>query len=237
MEPSRTKSLSDVELPELDVTRPAAEQIFAAVKVAILRMDLPPDCLVSENEVGQKIGASRTPVREAFTQLREDGLIVTRPSRGNFVSRLSEHRIREAQFIREGLELNNLKRLCHTGLTDQDQESLHAVLERQANCVAKSGDLEFQTHDDHFHEILASATGYERASTLLKREKTALDRLRILSLSDAHRKRDLLDQHRLILETVIAGNEKKACLLMQDHLRAVLSDLASLVAEHRSFFE
>ncbi len=237
MDTTRVTTLSDVALPELDVTRPAAEQIFAAVKMAILRMDLPPDCLVSEKEIGQKVGASRTPVREAFTQLRDDGLIVTRPSRGNYVSRLSEQRIREAQFIREGLELNNVRLLCETGLAADDLESLHEILGQQEACIATSDDFGFQTHDDRFHETLAAATGHLRASALLKREKTVLDRLRILSLADAQRKTELLADHRRILDAVVARDTDAGLEQMQQHLRAVLVDLASLIQAHHSFFE
>ena len=72
-------------VPSLDFSRPANEQIAAAVKSAILSMRLVPGQMISENEIGQMFGASRTPVREAFAQLREESLIVTWPSRGTFV--------------------------------------------------------------------------------------------------------------------------------------------------------
>jgi hypothetical protein len=60
---------------------------------------------LSEAETGARFGASRTPVREAMTFLRDEGLIETIPSRGNFVTFLSESDIRSAQFIREALEV------------------------------------------------------------------------------------------------------------------------------------
>ena len=92
---------SSLAVTPLDMSRPEAEQIASALKTAILNMQIAPGAMISENEVGQVFGASRTPVREAFAQLRDDGLILTWPSRGNYVSRLSENQIRGAQFLRE----------------------------------------------------------------------------------------------------------------------------------------
>lgn len=233
----RKSDLAELTLPRLDVTRPAAEQIFTAVKMAILRMDLPPDCLVSEKEIGQKVGASRTPVREAFTQLRQDGLIVTRPSRGNYVAKLSKQRIREAQFIREGLEINNIRRLCSYGVPPKHLDRLKNTLMQQEECIANADNVGFQTHDDLFHEALAKATGFDRAAKLLQREKVILDRLRILSLMDEERKTTLLKEHQAILDAVEKKDVERAVIETQNHLRSVLKDLLDLAHANHDYFE
>lgn len=226
-----------IAFPPLDLTRPAGEQIFAALKSAILTTDLPPGCLISENEIGQRFGASRTPVREAFTQLRTDGLIVTRPSRGNYVSRLSEARIREAQFIREALELANVTRLCERGLPDAVIGELTGILDIQGRAVAEGDTLGFQAQDDRFHTTLARATGFERAETLLIREKAALDRLRVFSLGDTDHMTRLLEEHRAILDAIRGRDTDRAVEAMRTHLRSILSALSSLIAAHTDFFE
>ncbi len=229
--------LSGIEFPPLDLTRPAGDQIFTALKAAILTTELPPGCLISENEIGQRFGASRTPVREAFTQLRTDGLIVTRPSRGNYVSRLSEARIREAQFIREALELANVTRLCEKGLPEPVVGELVSILSIQGRCVAEGDALGFQAQDDQFHTTLARATGFERAETLLIREKSALDRLRVFSLGDTDHMTRLLEEHRAILAAIRARDVDEAVEAMRSHLRSILSALSSLIAAHTDFFE
>ena len=110
---------SSLPVASLDLSRPAAEQIASALKSAVLNMQIAPGAMISENEVGQLFGASRTPVREAFAQLRDDGLVVTWPSRGTYVSKLSEHQIRGAQFLREALEVAVVDRLCSEGISDR----------------------------------------------------------------------------------------------------------------------
>jgi DNA-binding GntR family transcriptional regulator len=229
--------LSDIAFPPLDLNRAAGEQIFSALKSAILKTELPPGCLISENEIGQRFGASRTPVREAFTQLRTDGLIVTRPSRGNYVSRLSEARIREAQFIREGLELANVERLCETGLSETMTTALTGILDMQARAIASGDILEFQTQDDLFHTTLARATGFARSETLLVREKAALDRLRAFSLTDTQHMTSLLEEHSAILTAIRQRDTKAALSATRTHLRSILGALSSLIQANKDFFE
>ncbi|SCZ71009.1 transcriptional regulator, GntR family [Epibacterium ulvae] len=233
--------LDKLTFPELDFARPAADQIFDAVKVAILRMDLEPGCLISEAELGARCGASRTPVREAFTRLREEGLVVTRPSRGNFVSKLSPDRMKAAQFIREALELANVRWLCTVGLSDEIRMQLRQNLSAQARVVQVreeiGGRRAFQALDDRFHALLAQGTGFERAETLLVREKAALDRLRVLALNEEMHMTHLFSAHQAIFDAISARDSAAAEELMAAHLREVLTMLSNLVTAHRDYFE
>ena len=221
----------------LDLSRPAAEQIASALKAAILNTSLAPGSMISENEVGLMFGASRTPVREAFAQLRDDGLIVTWPSRGTYVSRLSERQIRSAQFLREALEVAVVDRLCASGISSEALAALDDNLARQRAAVATDDKPAFQALDDRFHALLAEATGFDRISGLLIREKAALDRLRVLSLNDAEHMTRLLAEHEAILDAVRNGYSGQALDRMRRHLRTVLKTLSGLIEANRDFFD
>lgn len=219
------------------MSRPAAEQIASALKTAILNMQIAPGVMISENEVGQVFGASRTPVREAFAQLRDDGLILTWPSRGTYVSKLSEHQIRGTQFLREVLEVAVVERLCSGVLAPGSRNALEDVLARQRNAVAGGRKLEFQQLDDKFHALLAEATGFDRIGGILLREKAALDRLRVLSLDDADQMGRLLAEHEGIFEAVRDSDAGQAMIRMRRHLRRVLATLSDLIEANREYFD
>lgn len=229
--------LASVAFPTLDLDHSTADQIYQGLKVAILSTSLPPGCLVSEQEIGMRFGASRTPVREAFQRLRGEGLIVTRPSRGNFVSHLSEHRIREAQYIREALELANVRRLCEADLSDEATHALQETLAAQERAIAEGDDVRFQEQDDRFHALIARASGYARAESLLVQEKSALDRLRVLSLNEVHHSTRLLGEHRRVLAAILKQDRAEADDAMRDHLRSILAVLSGLINDNREFFE
>lgn len=232
-----TTYLGSIVFPALSLDRSTAEQIYEALKAAILATSLPPGCLVSEQEIGMRFGASRTPVREAFQRLRGEGLIVTRPSRGNFVSKLSEYRTREAQYIREALELANVRRLCHIGLSAEIAAQLHETLARQERAIADGDELRFQEQDDLFHALIARASGYERAESLLIREKSPLDRLRVFSLHEADHTAHLLAEHRRILTAIIKQDCGQGEDIMRAHVRSILDFLSGLISEHRELFD
>ncbi len=237
MEKASSDPLGDLLFAGLDPTRPTARQIHQELKSAILSTALPPGCLLSETEIGQRFGASRTPVREAFALLREEGLLVTLPSRGNFVSRLSEAGIRQAQFLREALELANVARLCETGLSTDQIDAIDRCLAEQASAKARDDNEAFQHHDDAFHALLARATGYPRAEQALFREKAALDRLRALALSTPETKARLLQEHTDIRNAICDRNAARAAETMRNHLRAILATLSRAATDNSEFFE
>lgn len=228
---------SSLSVTSLDLSRPAAEQIASVLKAAVLNMQIAPGAMISENEVGQLFGASRTPVREAFAQLRDDGLVVTWPSRGTYVSKLSEHQIRGAQFLREALEGAVVEQLCAQGLSPAFMDALEDVLVRQRAAMEADEKLEFQQLDDRFHVLLAEATGFDRIGGLLLREKAALDRLRVLSLSDRGQMARLLAEHEGIFDSIRQGFTGQALDRMRRHLRQVLTTLSDLIDANREFFD
>lgn len=230
-------ALDNMTVEPLLYDRAAGSQIFNAVKLAILRLEIPPGSLVSEAEVAARFGASRTPVREAFMQLRDAGLITTRPSRGNYVTKLSKTKTREARFIREAIELANIAHLCTHGLSPADREILEKNLAQQKTCLNNRHAIEFQKLDDQFHFTLARATGFPRIADLLEREKMNLDRLRVFSLKDQPHKEVLYQEHRQILNAVIAADTALATSLMRRHLSSILNTLSDMAEEHSEYFE
>ncbi len=233
---SLNEPIFDPVRPPLDFGRPAADQIHAALRAEILSLALPPGTRVSEADTGARFGASRTPVREAMTRLRDEGLIDTRPSRGNYVTPFSEGGIRSAQFIRAALETAAVVRIAETGLSPADEARLADALAEQKAAIAAADATAFHAADDAFHAALGAATGLDRVRTLVEREKTALDRLRALRLHDADHLAELRDDHRRILTALRKGKAERARKIMEAHLAGVLDVLAGLKAEHAEYF-
>ncbi len=235
--PTDAPDMARLGLPRLDMARPAGGQIFAALKAAILRMELPPGCALSEAELGQCFGASRTPVREALAQLRDAGLVTTLPSRGNFVTRLNAQKIREARFLREALEVANVTRIAEIGLNPAVEAELREGLSAQRKAIEDADDMTFQQLDDSFHLDIARATGYPRSAHVLEHEKMQLDRLRVLSLRERDHLETLHTQHCAIFEALRAGDPDRAAAATRDHLRSVLYLLDALTALHAEYFD
>jgi DNA-binding GntR family transcriptional regulator len=230
-------TLPDFEPVDLDLDQPTAQQIHAALRAAILSLAIPPGTRLSEAETGARFGASRTPVREAMTALRDEGLIVTLPSRGNFVTRISEDGIRSAHFICRALETAAVVHICETGLAPEDDERLTMALAAQRHAMTFDDAEAFHVAADAFHAALAGATGLGRVRTLVIREKTALDRLRALRRDDTGHLAALEDEHKRILNALRKGRADRAERVLNRHLSGVLDVLEELKAGHPDYFE
>ena len=225
------------DLPPLDNAQPAGPQIFEALKIAILRMDIAPGSLIPETTIAERFNASRTPVREALARLRESGLVVTSAGKGNFATKLKASEIKEAQFVRQTLETGVVATLCEKGIDDQIRHELESNLSEQASNLSVENTLTFQFLDDEFHRLLAEATGFKRIAMILEREKMVLDRLRVLSLNDEEHVRLLFDEHKAIFQAVVDSDKDEATRMIQQHLKSVLDTLSTLTERHRNFFE
>jgi DNA-binding GntR family transcriptional regulator len=236
-------SLPARHVQKIDPQRPAAEQIASSLKAAILEMSLKPGQIISETEIGNLYGASRTPVREAFTWLRDQGLIVTLPSRGNYVSKLSVPEIAGAQFARASLEVAIAERLCEKGLPPETIQEIETNLALQHD-LALHHDMEgtdnssaFHTLDDNFHLALADAVGHRRISDIIQREKGYLDRLRFLSLRSKAHMAELATDHSNIFDAIQSGDKTASRRLVRAHLHRVRETLTQFSEENRECFE
>lgn len=234
---TETRMTAEVEFKRIDASRPAGEQIFRSIKQAILKMDLQPGCIVSEAEIAAKFGASRTPVREAFMRLRENGLVVTYPSRGNFVSKLNKEKILESRYLREALEMANIRHLVSHGFRKESHKHLLQNLRHQKVAAEEGDPHTFGILDDAFHLELAVATGFPRAAEVLEKEKMVLDRLRVLSLRDRSHLVVLHGEHTRIYEAICERNMDDALREGEIHFNSILKLLSDLEETHSDYFD
>ena len=80
------------------------EAVYMELREQILKLQLPPGTPLSENETSLLFKVSRTPVRESFLRLAQEGLVQVLPQRGTFVSLIDTALVEEARFMREQLE-------------------------------------------------------------------------------------------------------------------------------------
>src|SRR3954466_15591838 len=105
----------------------AREQAYAVLRQAIVGAELEPGRRLSENQLAELIGVSRTPVRDALARLRDErlGAIVAQP--GTFVTFIDEDAVADAHFVREALEVGAVRIVART-LEQQPLQQLHENL-------------------------------------------------------------------------------------------------------------
>ena len=82
----------------------ARDYAFRMIKDNIIRLELEPGCLISENELAAELGLSRTPVREALIALSRARVVEITPQKRSIVAPIDETLVEEARFVRDVLE-------------------------------------------------------------------------------------------------------------------------------------
>src|ERR1700712_5912981 len=109
----------------------ARDQAYAVLRAAIVGAELEPGRRLSENQLADLIGVSRTPVRDAQARLRDERLVAIVPQLGTFVTFIDEEAVADAHFVREALEVGAIRIAARTAQPDQ-LAALQDNLQRQA---------------------------------------------------------------------------------------------------------
>src|SRR3546814_20906396 len=110
----------------LDRSRHAAPQVFEKLRGLIVSLELKPGEPLARGELAEAFGLSQTPIRDALSQLRDEGLVDIYPPHTTAVSRLDIAAARPAHFLRRSLELEIVRVLA-----GRDDPALVAPLRAQ----------------------------------------------------------------------------------------------------------
>ncbi|MFC0407014.1 GntR family transcriptional regulator [Roseomonas elaeocarpi] len=211
-----------------------ADQVRLYLRERIVDVRLLPNHPLSENEIANQLGLSRTPVREAFIKLEEEGLITIYPQYGTFVAPIRVSDVYDGQFVREAVESAALVRVVDR-IQPSDIPPLKSLLQTQARF--QDGDpAPFFEADEALHASLLRIAGHERAWHVVETAKAQHDRVRRLNVRNPLKRSSVLQEHREILDRVIAHDTAGAVAAMSNHLRGVFMSVENVMAQHPEFF-
>jgi GntR family transcriptional regulator, rspAB operon transcriptional repressor len=214
----------------------ARDQAYAFLRRAIIGAELEPGRRLSENQLAELIGVSRTPVRDALARLRDERLVAIVPQLGTFVTFIDEEAIADAHFVREALEVGAI-RIAARAAQPEQLAALHDNLTRQEAAVAVDDAEGFARLDDELHRLLCDLSGRDVAWRLSERTRGQLDRVRLLSLPEAGYRGQMLAEHRAVVAAVQDHDAPLAEQELRHHLRMVLSSLPAIREAHPEYFQ
>ena len=212
-----------LDLPPRAPGQPNRPWIYRALRDNIIRLHLSPGQALSEAEIAGRLRVSRTPVREAFIRLAEDGLLEIHPQRGSYVTLIDPGRAAEARFLRNVVEKAVLKEACRA-FPEQARFELSANVEMQKFCRRERNYERMFQLDNEFHGILFRGCGKERLWRHLKRFDSDLDRLRVLQLSVKPEWDGIIHDHARIARLVSSRTAGPVDALLDRHLTQALHD-------------
>lgn len=199
------------------------EKILETIRDAILQGTMKPGERVSEPDLAERFGISRTPIREAFRQLESEGYLQVVPRKGAVVASLSERDIEEFYAIKIILE-GFAARMAAEKLTEKDIERLEAINKRLES-IKEEGDVKkfFRVHNE-FHEVFIKAAGNEKLYDMINQLVMKFSRLRLASLSQPGRMEISVEEHRNMIKAFRNHDGKKADNLVR-HAATIGADV------------
>jgi len=210
-------------------------QILDHLRELIISAELLPGRRLSENELAQELGTSRTPVREALQFLQHEGLIDVLPQRGSYVAPINIKSLESNYLVRETLECR-LVREAASVCTEKDAQELRDVLVRQKECQANNDDKAFFDSDETLHKCLMRISGHSDVWDIVHAAKAHLDRVRHLAVRDRDSVARIIQDHERIVKAVCDNDQEAAAEAMRKHLSNVFQVIEKVKTEHQDFF-
>jgi DNA-binding GntR family transcriptional regulator len=202
-------------------TGPAAARVYAHVKERLLDGSFPGGALLSENELSQQLGLSRTPVRQAFVQLEAEGLLELYPKRGALVVPVAASEIEDVFEARLLVEEHCARRAATAGAALAAELAEAIADQERAIDAGPAGMAEFARSDRRFHRAIVHAAGNAILTRLYDALRDRQQRIAAVSLArnpgDAQR---FITEHRGIADAIAREDSTGACELVSAHLRS-----------------
>lgn len=195
----------------------ARDYAFRTLKHNIVVLKLTPGSLVSEKELAVEMGISRTPTREALIELSKSQIVDIFPQKGSYISKIDYRLVDEARFMRLVLENAVIELVCDIA-TKENIASLEENIQLQNFYLDTKVYPKFFELDNEFHQILFSIANKNQTYHLMESMMIHFDRVRMIRLHTNSEVRELLDDHKAILDAVKQKEKNKAVSLMTMHL-------------------
>ncbi|MEO5806477.1 GntR family transcriptional regulator [Devosia sp.] len=221
------------QIPKADGS--ATDLVERGLRKAIIELELGPGSKLSEQEIANRLGVSRQPVREALIRLANSRLIEIRPNRGTVVVRISAKEMTEALFVRLSVELAVVERAVEN-FDPWQRKRIDALIGKQKEAANALDHAAFREHDEAFHIALAQGAGVGIAWIAIADMKSHMDRVCNLTLQTESDMLRRVKEHRAIMEAIDNGERKSARKAMTAHLESILDAMPALEASYPHLF-
>lgn len=204
-------------------------EIYDLLKQEIINLKIEPGALISENEISRRFQVSRTPVRDVFLRLCNDGLLEVLPQRGTKVSLIDMERVMSTIYMRTIVEIQIMKD-CIQKITPEQLKLLKQDLKAQQEAVERQAKPdEFYILDSQFHEHIFSIAGQKTMWQIIDQMKVHYARFRMLDVKATWSMNDLVKEHRQILTIIEEGQTEKCGEILRYHLEGGIRRLHSRI--------
>lgn len=199
-------------------------KVFHKIREDILSGKYKDNEELKEVAIGEELGVSRTPVREAFRQLELEGLIHIIPNKGAYVTGITVKDVKDIYMMRSLLE-GLCAKWATENITAEQLEEMEENVYLAEFHASKGHKQQITELDNRFHEIMYEACNSKMLEKQLRDFHDYVLRVRKKTLSENKRSTESNKEHKLILEAIKEGNPQKAEQVANRHVLSAYENM------------
>lgn len=170
---------------EMNDLLPLRDVVFHTLRRAILTGQLKPGERLMEVHLANKLGVSRTPIREAIRKLELEGLVTMIPRRGAEVAQITEKSLKDVLEVRRALDVLSVELACER-ITKEEMEELYRACQEFEKAAREKEPSVIAQADVRLHDIIVDATRNQRLKQLVNNLSEQMYRYRFVYIQEAN---------------------------------------------------
>ncbi|MDD3367693.1 MAG: GntR family transcriptional regulator [Lachnospiraceae bacterium] len=212
---------------------PLRDVVFNTLRQAILTGELKPGERLMEIHLANKLGVSRTPIREAIRKLELESLVVMIPRKGAEVAQITEKSLRDVLEVRRTLDALCAELSCDRISEAEIANLKQACLDFEAATQGKDK-KQIAKADVALHNIILESTGNQRLEQLVNNLAEQMYRYRFEYIKDVSQYAQLIQEHRVIYEAISGRDKEKAAQAARTHIDNQESCVIALIQQENA---
>ena len=201
----------------MDEYLPLRDVVFNTLRQAILKGELKPGERLMEIALAERLGVSRTPIREAMRKLELEGLVVMIPRRGAQVANITEKDLNDVLEVRLALENMAIEKACNR-MTEDQMDKLWIAAREFEKTMTERNLVRLAEADVEFHEIIYQASDNRRLNQVLNNLREQIYRYRVEYLKDEETRNVLVKEHEELYHAIKERDVSRALEISSKHI-------------------
>ncbi len=196
---------------------PLRDVVFNTLRQEILTGKMKPGERLMEIHLADKLGVSRTPIREAIRMLELEVLVIMVPRKGAQVAQISWKSLQDVLEVRRALDVLAIELACER-MTRKDLDALYKACESFAEATDTKDTRKIAEADVAFHDIIVASTGNNRLTQLVNNLSEQMYRYRFEYIKDASRHHVLVQEHMEMCRSIQVKDKAAAADVVRKHI-------------------
>lgn len=212
-----------------------SDSVYDILRGKIIDLSLLPGTVLNIKELGETLGISRSPIRDAISRLGMDGLVDIVPQKETKVSLIDIESITEERFLRYVVERGVLLE-CMGKCSDEYYVKMNECIEKQEEARAKKDAYRQMKHDDEYHKLFFQIADKMRCWKTVMQNTNNYERIRQMALWFDDISANACEQHRNMARYVYLGKQDAALTELDKHLNKILYEKQTIVQKYPQYF-